>query len=53
MYQKYEHFCMTCNHSNKEKYNAFVTNITQRYNLDKKRIEFAGNDRQYFFKKDF
>ena len=53
MFQKYEHFCMTCNHTNKEKYNTFITNITQRYNLDKKQIEFAKNDRQYCFKKDF
>ena len=36
IYQKYEDFCITCNHTSKEKYDTFIINITQRYNLDKK-----------------
>ena len=52
MYNYFENYCNVCNYPNKDKYNTFITNITRRYNLDKKRIEFAGNDRQYCFKKE-
>jgi hypothetical protein len=52
LYNKYEHFCNVCNHVNKDKYNTFIINTTQKYKLNKKRIEFSGNDRQYCFKKE-
>ena len=52
MYNYFENYCNVCNYPNKDKYNTFITNITRRYNFDKKRIEFAGNDRQYCFKKE-
>ena len=41
------------NHVNKDKYNTFIINTTQKYKFDKKkRIEFSRNDHQYCFKKE-
>ena len=33
--KKYADFCITCNHTNKDNYNSFVTNITNKYKLEK------------------
>ena len=57
MYLEISEYCeqfyqLVCNYPNKDKYNTFVTNITRRYNLDKKRIDFSVSDRQYCFKKE-
>ena len=52
LYNIYEQFCNVCNHVNKDKYNSFIINITQKYHLDKKRIDFSTTNCQYCLKKD-